>query len=103
MLDSEAVTANSSQSLHSPSADCSEITAVARMWLGGPLRQFTPTQAKSHYIGYSGPILTGFAGSYICDGCKGPSGGVYLLPTVKKWLCGRSVGPRGEAEVNGDD
>ena len=58
------------------------------MWEGGPLRQFSRTQAKSHYVAYSGPILTGYAGSYICEGCQGPCSGVYLVRLFGIWLCG---------------
>jgi hypothetical protein len=62
-----------------------------RMWNGGPLRQFSNTQAGGHYIRYSNRFLTGFAGSYVCDRCQRPSAGVYLSKPSKtrnEWLCG---------------
>jgi hypothetical protein len=64
---------------------------VRRMWDGGPLRQFSETQASGHYIRYSGRFLTGFAGAYVCDRCRRPCGGVYLTylsETGQEWLCG---------------
>jgi hypothetical protein len=65
-----------------------ELIGVIRMWDGGPLRQFSRAQASSHYVGYSGPFKTGYAGSYICDRCQGASAGVYLATEAHKWLCG---------------
>ena len=70
---------------------------IRRMWDGGPLRQFSQTQVSSHYSGYYGAILRGYAGSYICDQCKRPSGGVYfcyLSESRKEWLCGRCKNQR---------
>lgn len=64
---------------------------VRRMWEGGPLRQFSDTQVSSHYVGYSGPILKGYAGSYVCDRCQRPCAGVYPShpsETQREWLCG---------------
>lgn len=61
---------------------------VQRMWDGGPLRQFSDRQAGGHYVAYSSPILTGYAGSYACDRCKRPCAGVYLVRPAKSWLCG---------------
>jgi hypothetical protein len=68
--------------------DSSEMKGVCRMWEGGPLRQFSETQANSHYIAYSGPFLTGYAGSYVCDQCQRPCAGVYFIKEIRKWLCG---------------
>jgi hypothetical protein len=62
--------------------------SVCRMWDGGPLRQFSERQAGGHYVAYSSPILTGYAGSYVCDRCKRPCSGVYLAGPAKSWLCG---------------
>src|SRR5215813_7051044 len=62
--------------------------ATRRMWNGGPLRQFSNTQAGGHYIAYSSPILKGYAGSYVCDGCQEPCAGVYLVRPLEIWLCG---------------
>jgi hypothetical protein len=62
--------------------------ATRRMWNGGPLRQFSEAQVKSHYVAYCSPILTGYAGSYICDGCQEPCAGVYLVRPFGIWLCG---------------
>jgi hypothetical protein len=62
--------------------------SVRRMWEGGPLRQFSSKQAKSHYVGYSTPFLTGYAGSYICDLCQVPCSGVYRVLPLEKWICG---------------
>jgi hypothetical protein len=64
---------------------------VRRMWIGGPLRQFSETQVNSHYIRYSSRFLTGFAGSYVCDRCQRPCAGVYPAhpsETQREWLCG---------------
>lgn len=66
--------------------------ATRRMWEGGPLRQFSETEAKSHYIAYSGPFLTGYAGSYVCDRCLRPSAGVYIVKEQHSWLCGKCKG-----------
>ena len=63
-------------------------SAVERMWPGGPLRQFSKRQAGSHYVAYSGPFLTGYAGSYVCDRCLRPCAGVYYAQTRQDWLCG---------------
>jgi hypothetical protein len=71
-----------------PGQNCSELEGIRRMWERGPLRQFSETQAKSHYVAYSGPFLTGYAGSYICDQCHGPCAGVYFVKETRNWLCG---------------
>jgi hypothetical protein len=67
---------------------CSEPNGVCRIWKGSPLRQFSETQASSHYVAYSGPLLTGYAGSYVCEPCERPTAGVYLSTETHKWLCG---------------
>jgi hypothetical protein len=80
-----------------PASPGKEPDGVRRMWNGGPLRQFSDTQAKSHYIAYSGRFLTGYAGSYVCDRCRRPSPGVYLFKETHQWLCGGCKGriPKG--------
>lgn len=65
-----------------------ELNGVRRMWEGGPLRQFSETQASSHYVAYSAPFLKGYAGSYVCALCQRPSAGIYLVRKADKWLCG---------------
>lgn len=65
-----------------------ERNGVRRMWEGGPLRQFSQTQVGGHYIRISSPLLTGYAGSYVCDRCLRPSAGVLRPPTLQEWLCG---------------
>lgn len=72
-----------------PDPNGPEPNGVRRMWEGGPLRQFSKTQVKSHYVGYSGPFLKGYAGSYVCDLCLLPSAGVYFLRPQRSWLCGK--------------
>ena len=71
-----------------PEQNHSEREGVRRMWEGGPLRQFSETEAKSHYVAYSGPFLRGYGGSYVCDRCQRPCAGVYLVRETHKWLCG---------------
>jgi hypothetical protein len=61
---------------------------LRRMWEGGPLRQFSKTQAKGHYVAYSGHFLTGYAGSYVCDQCRKPCAGIYYAKACQSWLCG---------------
>jgi hypothetical protein len=65
---------------------------LQHMWDGGPLRQCSNRQAGGHYVAYSSPILTGYAGSYVCDQCKRPCAGVYLVGPAKSWLCGPCKG-----------
>jgi len=65
-----------------------ELAGLRRMWDGGPLRQFGETQASGHYVAYSSPFLTGYAGSYVCDRCLRPCAGVYLVKPPGIWLCG---------------
>lgn len=62
--------------------------SVIRMWEGGPLRQFSNKQAKSHYIAYSARFLKGYAGSYVCEGCLTPCPGVYRVEPLGIWVCG---------------
>ena len=61
---------------------------LKRMWPGGPLRQFSKRQAGGNYTAYSGPIPTGYAGSYICERCQRPCAGIYFVRPVKNWVCG---------------
>jgi hypothetical protein len=74
---------NSSTEQRPPTQD-----GVRRMWEGGLLRQFRDKQAANHYIAYSSPILKGYAGSYVCDGCLRPCAGVYRAKALRVWLCG---------------
>jgi len=74
--------------LTSPDSNDRELAGLRRMWDGGPLRQFGETQASCHYVAYSSPFLTGYAGSYVCDGCLRPSPGVCRVRQESKWLCG---------------
>jgi hypothetical protein len=67
--------------------DDPSFNGIRRMWNGGPLRQFSVTQANGHYIAYCSPFLTGYAGSYVCDRCLRPSAAVYRLRTSRQWLC----------------
>jgi hypothetical protein len=74
-----------------PDGRNSATNGARQMWEGGPLRQFSDTQRGGHYIAYSSAILTGYAGSYVCDRCRRPSVGVYLShpsETENEWLCG---------------
>jgi hypothetical protein len=63
---------------------------IQRMWPGGPLRHFSieKRQPAGHYIAYSSPILTGWAGAYVCDLCRESSDGLYFARGEQKWLCG---------------
>jgi len=65
-----------------------QFEGIRRMWSGGPLRQFSNRQLKSHYVAYSSPILKGYAGSYLCDACQGPCQGRYRTPPLGNWVCG---------------
>jgi hypothetical protein len=74
-----------------PEKKIQALNGLRRMWHCGPLRQFSETQVSCHYIRYSGRILTGYAGSYVCDRCRRACGGVYLTylsETRPEWLCG---------------
>ena len=71
----------------SPTLPDQELEVVRRMWESGPLRQFSDTQAKSHYVAYSGPFLTGYAGSYVCDRCGRSFAGAYRVSSTQEWLC----------------
>jgi hypothetical protein len=66
--------------------------SLIRMWEGGPLRQFGSTQAKSHYVAYSSPFLTGYTGSYVCERCEEPCAGVYHVQPLGIWVCGGCKG-----------
>lgn len=61
---------------------------VLRSWEGGPLRQFSPDHIGS-FISYadSRSPSSVFAGSYVCEGCMSPTGGVRRSGTSKRWLC----------------
>ena len=78
----------SSPSLSVQTAKSTKQRHVIRMWNGGPLRQFSGTKLSGHYVAYSSPILTGYAGSYVCDECQRPCAGVYFVRPVGVWLCG---------------
>src|SRR5215813_5591492 len=63
---------------------------IVRMWPGGPLRQFIvgDRHPGGSFIRYGNGILGGFAGSYVCDVCRRPAGGLYCVAQLKKWVCG---------------
>ena len=63
---------------------------VKRMWDGGPLRQWSatrPLNAGGNWVRYQSRDLDGYAGAYVCDGCRMPCRGVYFVQRVSKWLC----------------
>ena len=63
---------------------------TVRMWRGGPLRQFIAGDQHpgGSFIRYRNLILVGFAGSYLCDVCRRPAGGLYCVTQLKKWVQG---------------
>jgi hypothetical protein len=63
---------------------------IRRMWAGGPLRQFSTAKQRPHggFERYTGPILNGWAGAYVCNECLSTSQGVYGPTPSGKWLCG---------------
>jgi len=80
---------------------CFQAGKHIRMWEGGPLRQFSETRVSS-YVSYSSPIMTGFAGSYICDACQRACKGVRRMGEPNNgagmasratvgWLCGTCI------------
>jgi hypothetical protein len=54
-----------------------------RMWPGGPLRNWSPTQASAASMLYA---KGGYVGGYVCDLCQRTSPGAYHARGL--WLCG---------------
>jgi hypothetical protein len=63
---------------------------IVRMWPGGPLRQFIVSDRHpgGSFIRHGNASPGGFAGSYTCDVCRRPAGGLYCVAQLKKWVCG---------------
>jgi hypothetical protein len=45
-------------------------------------------QTRHNFIKYESLNLSGYAGSYVCDVCRRPTGGLYYIRSLKKWVCG---------------
>jgi hypothetical protein len=60
---------------------------LKRMWIGGPLREWSPVQVRSFISLGNG----GFGGRYVCDDCLKPVTGVYRVTGAQnggyKWQC----------------
>jgi hypothetical protein len=63
---------------------------TVRMWPGGPLRQYVAGDRHpgGSFIRHGKAISGGFVGSYVCDACRRPAGGLYSVAQLKKWVCG---------------
>ena len=70
--------------------ESTKVHPVKRMWNGGPLRQFSEIRGASGWTPYDGG---GYAGSYICDGCKEAVVGVYRAKDGL-WYCAGCTGTR---------
>jgi len=76
---------------------------IRRMWEGGPLRQWSEKRTNRTGIALASG---GFGGCYVCDGCRMPVKGIYLLRGESLpcridfgWVCQpcrRAVRPRKE-------
>lgn len=66
---------------------------VKRMWINGPLRQFSDKQKTTSWTPYRSAENKGFAGSYVCDRCAGVAIGLYRVISGDKpagiplWVC----------------
>jgi hypothetical protein len=76
---------------------------VRRMWEGGPLRQWSKDNPQRNLTGYAvglGNELEGYVGSYVCEECGEPCGGVYRRRGAAggeaKWVCGACRSGRGK-------
>lgn len=64
--------------------------AARRMWAGGPCRRWSVIRES----GCTMPLAGGdFGGSYVCDGCQVPAGGLRRVIRLENgqetWLCAR--------------
>ena len=66
---------------------------IKRMWDGGPLREWSPSNPDHHLMYYA---KGGYVGSYVCDFCRNPCNGVYHIKNSDSWTCGSCKKPAKE-------
>lgn len=62
---------------------------IVEMWPGGPLRRFSETRTSGGWTPYSSPLMTGYAGPYVCAVCGADATQGVYGPSPNGYRCAK--------------